>query len=176
MSDGMVRPAAPGDSGAIRRLCWAYRAMLQERVTDSTDLINRFYPEETYDALIDSLPEVHARPMGDILVAELVGQTVGCAMYYPFEPPLQAEVKRVYLEPAARGSGLGRALMDAVIARARADGYRSLVLDTVADLTEAIALYERLGFEAVAPYYDVTPYLDTAPDLLTRMRFFERRL
>ena len=72
-----------------------------------------------------------------------------------------AEMKRLYVQPAARGSGLGQALVDAVLAAARDAGYRSLRLDTVRSEHEAaIRLYRRLGFREIPAYYE-TPIRDT---------------
>ena len=58
----------------------------------------------------------------------------------------------MYLEPAARGTGAGRALAEAAIAAARSLGYRRLLLDTVSRLATAIAIYEALGFVEIDPY------------------------
>ena len=63
-----------------------------------------------------------------------------------------AELKRMYLEPAARGRGAGRLLAEVSISVARSLGYRRLLLDTVARLGTAIAIYEALGFVEIEPY------------------------
>ena len=63
-----------------------------------------------------------------------------------------AELKRMYLVPEARGSGLGRALAEVAVTAARSLGYRRLLLDTVASLTAAIAIYDRLGFVEIDAY------------------------
>jgi ribosomal protein S18 acetylase RimI-like enzyme len=64
------------------------------------------------------------------------------------------EVKRLYVQPARRGEGWGGRLARRIVAEARAIGYRELKLDTLAWMTEARALYARLGFRECAPYYD----------------------
>ncbi|WP_156256746.1 GNAT family N-acetyltransferase [Sandarakinorhabdus oryzae] len=66
-----------------------------------------------------------------------------------------AEMKRVYVRDTARGLGLGRALVERLIADARGFGYRRMLLDTMPTLETAIALYERLGFVHIPPYPEV---------------------
>lgn len=88
-------------------------------------------------------------------------------MYYPLDTPGVTEIKRVFVDPIARGLGAGRALMREGMERARADGYTRMVLDTIVPLTEAIALYEALGFKPCTPFYEPDPAF--APHL----RFFD---
>ena len=64
------------------------------------------------------------------------------------------EVKRLYVQPARRGERWGERLTQALLREAKAAGYRELKLDTLAWMSEARALYARLGFRQCAPYYD----------------------
>jgi putative acetyltransferase len=86
-----------------------------------------------------------------LLVRDDDGDAVGVAGVKRFDER-DAELKRMYLDPSARGSGSGRALAEAAIAEARSRGYRRLLLDTVARLTTAIAIYESLGFVEIDAY------------------------
>lgn len=63
-----------------------------------------------------------------------------------------AELKRMYVVPAARGTGVGKALGEAAVATARALGYQRLLLDTVDTMVAAIATYTGLGFVEIKPY------------------------
>ena len=90
-------------------------------------------------------------PAGVLLVAALRDEPVGCgALKYHGDAP--AEVKRMWVSPAARGLGLGRRLLAELEARAAAHGVRTLRLETNRTLTEAIALYRSAGYREVDPF------------------------
>jgi ribosomal protein S18 acetylase RimI-like enzyme len=79
-------------------------------------------------------------------------------------------MKRMFLYPRYLGKGIGRSLAQAIIRDARAAGYSSMRLDTSWRQQEAQALYSKLGFQRIDPYYDCPPVLK---DWLV---FFELRL
>jgi putative acetyltransferase len=104
-----------------------------------------------YSAELDALPGKYKEDDADLFLARLQGKVAGCVAVSKRVLPdgrLAAEMKRLWTEPAFRGRGLGRALIDAAIAWARSHGCAALVLDTVGDaMPEAGALYRSLGFE-----------------------------
>jgi ribosomal protein S18 acetylase RimI-like enzyme len=63
-------------------------------------------------------------------------------------------MKRLYVKPEGRGKGLGKMLAEKIIAIARQRGYVIMRLDTLDTLTEAVNLYQQLGFRQVPPYYN----------------------
>jgi ribosomal protein S18 acetylase RimI-like enzyme len=113
---------------------------------------------QDFGAELASLPGKYAPPRGELLLARRAdGQALGCVGLRPLEAEGACEMKRLYLAPEARGTGLGRALAEAVVRRAREIGYGELRLDTLATMTSAIGLYGQMGFARIEPYYAPTP-------------------
>ena len=155
---------SPGDIEAVRGLCWDYRAFLLANSPRDREITETFYPEPRYAEIMADLPRLHARPRGVMLLARNAeGVAVGCGMTHPLSED-RAEIKRVFVSEAARGAGLARRLCKRLVEQARADGYRSLVLDTSTSLKAAQRLYDRLGFRQRGPYQPIPE--DVLPDLL----------
>lgn len=108
-----------------------------------------------FEAEVASLPGKYAPPTGELLIARSdEGQVIGCVALRAVEPEGSCEMKRLYVAPAGRGLGLGKALMGAVIGEARRLGYREMRLDTLPSMLTAQAMYRAAGFREIAPYYD----------------------
>ncbi len=107
---------------------------------------------QSFDQELAALPGGYAPPDGRLLLAECEGELAGCIALRRTDQA-HCEMKRLYLRPKFRGIGLGRIMAESVIAEARAQGYRSMRLDTVEPIMKtAVALYRRLGFKEIAPY------------------------
>ncbi|KAE8146885.1 acyl-CoA N-acyltransferase [Aspergillus avenaceus] len=140
---------------AVRGLFTAYTAWL------GLDLTFQGFAAE-----LQSLPGQYAAPCGELLLAySTEGDTpIGCAAVRPLKQSSDAErgvsggdcceMKRLYVVPEARGMGLGKALMNAAIQRAKDLGYTEMRLDTLPSMQGAVQLYERLGFLEIPAYYE----------------------
>jgi ribosomal protein S18 acetylase RimI-like enzyme len=146
-----IRPArSPEDIATAARLFRAYADGL------GVDLCF-----QGFDAELAGLPGAYAPPGGELLLArDATGQAVGCVALRATDKAGCAEMKRLYVAPEARGGRLDQGLAEAILEAARSRGYAEVRLDTLPEMTAAIALYRQLGFQPIAPYYD-TPVAGT---------------
>lgn len=105
----------------------------------------------------------YGAPAGCLLLVQNGDTAIGCAGVRRWQEGI-AELKRMYLRPAARGSGMGKHLLDHAIEQARRLGYQSIRLDTLPTMEAAIALYRNAGFEEIPAYrenpFEATLYLE----------------
>ena len=106
-----------------------------------------------FEAELDGLPGKYAPPSGALLIALHQDEAAGCVALRDLGHGV-CEMKRLFVRPQFRGLGLGRQLADAIIAKAGQLGYLLMRLDTLDRLSEAMRLYERLGFRKIPAYYD----------------------
>ncbi|MDB5734513.1 MAG: acetyltransferase [Alphaproteobacteria bacterium] len=101
---------------------------------------------------LDALPGPYAPPGGELLLAKRGDHVLGCIALKPLEAPLVGEVKRLFVREQARGLGVGKALIEAIIGVARERGYDEIKLDTLPQMQPAIALYTAAGFAPIPAY------------------------
>ena len=126
----------PFDSADARRLV----AALDEH------LAGLYPPEQRFGPNLR--PEHLAPGIGTFVIARVGGAAIGCGALRLLDGAT-AELKRMYVEPAQRGRGVGRAIVDQLEAVAVTLGANRLVLETGIHQTEAIALYRRVGFREI---------------------------
>jgi len=139
-----------GDLASVIKLFRAYASSLD---------IDLSY--QNFEAEVEAMPGRYAPPDGELLLARTCeGVAVGCVGLRPTAPEGCCEMKRLYVAPEARGTGLGKRLVEATIQEAQRIGYREMRLDTLPSMTEAVALSRNCGFEPIEPYYE-TPVAGT---------------
>jgi putative acetyltransferase len=107
-----------------------------------------------FDRELADLPGKYSPPTGRLLLAYADEKLAGCIALRSLESKV-CEMKRLFARPAFRGTGLGRFLVESIIDEARSIGYERMRLDTLpGKMDAAIALYRRLGFQKISPYYD----------------------
>jgi GNAT superfamily N-acetyltransferase len=143
-----IRHARPADIDAVR-------AMMREYI----EWIALDLAFQEIDAELDRLPGDYAPPRGVLLVAADGDRYAGVIALRPFDTRI-CEMKRLFIRPEARGLGLARRLIDALLAEARRLGYAEIRLDTLPMMGAAQALYEAMGFVDMPAYYD-TPIAGT---------------
>jgi GNAT superfamily N-acetyltransferase len=116
---------------------------------DIRDILHLYYKDP-----VSELPAEFAPPEGRMLLASYSGQTAGCGGLNKLAPNT-GEIRRLYVRPAFRGKGIGRTLMETLIAEAGQIGYTTLRLHTTSFMNEAQALYHALGFKDIEAFRDV---------------------
>ena len=107
-----------------------------------------------FDQEMATFPAKYAPPSGALVLATVDGEPAGAVALWQQAPGI-CEMKRLYVKPQFRKLALGRQLAEAIVAEGRAMGYRAMRLDTISSsMATARALYERMGFREVEPYYD----------------------
>lgn len=107
---------------------------------------------QSFEQELAGLPGDYAPPHGRLVLATSRHRPAGCVALHKTAPEI-CEMKRLYVRPEFRGTGLGRQLAEHIIAEARNIGYHRIRLDTVEPVMQtAVALYRRLGFQEIPPY------------------------
>jgi GNAT superfamily N-acetyltransferase len=171
MTHTLLNCAAPPDRPELDALFTDYYALMISRMA----MIGFHIPQETAQSSIEEYWAEIARylpPLGQTWLArDTAGRLVGCGVLKRLDRDT-GELKRLFVRDSARGTGLGRQLVQARIDRARHMGLRKLVVDTLSQNVEMMGLYRKLGFAEVPPNPSSTS-AKTDPSLVPHMVFFE---
>ena len=136
----IARAVDPEQLAAVRELLLEYAASLE------VDLAFQDFRQE-----VESLPGEYVAPRGCLLLALAEAGPIGCVGVRPLDPD-RCEMKRLYVRPQARGTGLGHRLAVAAIDFGRSAGFRAMRLDTLPSMRSAQSLYRLIGFKEIAAY------------------------
>jgi putative acetyltransferase len=134
------------------------RATTAEHVAAVRELWSGYWDElgftpcfQNFDREIADLPGKYAPPTGCLLVAVVDGRVAGAVALRGLDRE-SCEAKRLYVATGHRGKSIARALMERIIEEARSAGYRRMVGDTMPVMTQALAMYDRMGFRRIDGY------------------------
>ena len=131
------------------------------------ELAVAYTPEQMHGLTVNSLFQLDLQ----FFIARIDGVALGCGAVAFFDD--FAEVKRMYVRPAGRGTGVAQALLAHLESVARAAGAPWLRLETGVRQPAAIRLYERFGFRSCAAF---PPYTTMAPSAIKNSLFYEKVL
>lgn len=150
----VIVPETVEQLDAVRDLMRAFVAWHRQRHQQDLALIDSYFDARAFEAELAGLPGKYAPPRGRLLLATVGERPVGCVALREIDDA-SCEMKRMFVYPDQQGRGVGRALAEAIVRDARAIGYRRMLLDTSFRQAEALALYRRIGFRDIVPYYDL---------------------
>lgn len=115
---------------------------------------------QNFDAEIAEMPGKYKPPTGELFLARGDdGNAIGCVALRPLASQI-CEMKRLWVRNAAKGLGVGKALVAAAIKVGKQLGYQKIRLDTLPKMAAALGLYKSFGFVEIEPYYQ-TPLPST---------------
>ena len=165
----VLQAGNPQQLDDVRILIRAFVDWARVRLAADIERVNRYFDPKSFEPELAGLPGRFAPPRGSLLVAYDGDRAVGCVGMRDLGDGV-CEMKRMFVSAEARGLGVGRLLVERLIADARSAGYEFMRLDTSMHQHEAMALYEKMGFRPIAAYYDVPD------DLRDWLRFYELKL
>jgi putative acetyltransferase len=136
----MIRPFVQADLLVVREIFREYAAWVGNEVCF-----------ESFERELAGLPGGYAPTQGGLYLADAGLRLAGCAAFRPLQPGI-AEMKRLYVRPEFRGTGIGRSLALRIAEEARSAGYSALRLDTLPRMEQAIRMYQALGFRQIPAY------------------------
>ena len=130
-----------------------YIAEVKELIMEYTDHLDRDFTFQRLNDELNLLEDKYLPPNGELIVAIEDENVLGMVAYHRHDDNT-CEMKRLYIKIEARGCHWGDILVYEIIKRAQNNGFKEMVLDTIAPLKPAISLYKKHGFKECEPYYN----------------------
>lgn len=130
---------------AVEPLAWAFMAWLRDRYPDMLAEIDAYYAAQNFTECARDVRRTYGPPQGEALLASLDGTPVGIVMFKDKGDRI-CEMNRMFVDPSARGHGVGRALVEQLIRIATDQGFRRMRLSALDRHDEALLLYRKMGF------------------------------
>ncbi|EKQ56068.1 MULTISPECIES: GNAT family N-acetyltransferase [unclassified Clostridium] len=143
----------------IKELFFEYTEMLVKNNPN----VAKYLKLQNYDSEVEHLTDKYGLPEGRLYIVKVENQVAGCIGLRKINDE-NCEVKRLYVRPEFRGHKLAIKLIERIIDDAKSIGYKSMLLDTLPFLEEAIHLYKKLGF------YEIESYNNNPMDTLIYMK------
>ena len=156
------------DRARVRELFWEYLEWANGRVNEEFGV--NFDIETVLEGDMADL-DIYFPPDGRLMLATDQSHPAGIACLKKLRKDI-AEIKRIYVRPGFRGRGIGRALLERLLAEAKEIGYPAIRLDSARFMREAHALYRSAGFDEIEPY----PESEIPPEFQKHWVFMERQL
>ena len=138
-ADIQINPITPSDNIALAKV-----------IRDTLTEFGANKPGTVYfDPTTDALFELFSTPGSIYYVATINNELVGGCGIYPTEnlPEGTCELVKLYLKSEARGTGLGKQLMEKSMQWAKDNGYSQVYLESMPELAKAVSIYEKVGFK-----------------------------
>jgi GNAT superfamily N-acetyltransferase len=156
------------DRALVRELFWEYLEWANKRLNEEYGI--NFDIASMVEKDMAKL-DIFLPPHGRLLLAVKENHGAGLACMKRIRDDM-GEIKRMYVRPEFRGKGIGRALLEALIAEAKEIGYPRLRLDSTRFMKAAHALYRSVGFYEIEPY----PESEIPPEFQANWIFMEKQL
>jgi ribosomal protein S18 acetylase RimI-like enzyme len=162
LSEQIRIATTPADFEAFAGLVTEYVAWCRIRYQAHPWFVDRVFGHQSLASELAALSASYSPPKGLTLVAVRDGRICGAGAYRRLADGT-CEMKRLFVSDRCKGTGIGRRLCAAIIAHARDEGFALMRLDTANLMTEAVGLYESLGFRHCEPYHEypaeLRPYI-----------------
>ncbi|MCX6218548.1 GNAT family N-acetyltransferase [Spirosoma sp.] len=139
----------PDDLEAVKKLWFDYLVWGNDKMQELYG-VHPHNPKEAVDQDIQQISKFQP-PYGQLILAIYEGEVCGLGSLKRINPDI-GEIKRMFVDPASRRIGAGRAILDRLLLEAKKVGYKKIRLDSPKFMEAAHALYRRVGFRDIDAY------------------------